>query len=439
MADSWTNRLRSAWNTFRSRDQVPYEFGASYGIRPDRARLTLGNERSAIAALYMRLALDVATPDWKHIKTNQSGRFQSEIKSSLNNCLTLEANLDQNAIAFKIDVVLSMFDEGCIAIVPVDADIDPQKSKAFRIDTMRVGHIVSWYPRHVKVRVWDDRPEEGNFKEIIVPKATTVIIENPFYTVMNEPNSTLKRLIRKLNLLDTADEDAVSGKMDLIIQLPYVVKHETKEAQAEKRRKDIEMQLTTSQYGIAYIDGTERITQLNRPIDNNLLAKIQDLRGELYGQMGLTKEIFEGTADESAMLTYYNGTINPILNAITLELTRKFLSKTARMQGQQVTFFRDPFKFVTVKDMAEIADKFTRNKIATSNEIRSVIGWIPSDDPSADKLENSNLNQPASADKLENSNLNQPASAELMEQPMEGGDTSYAPEPESGIDFEATL
>lgn len=425
MADSWTNRFRSAWNTFRRRDQVPYEFGASYGIRPDRARLTLGNERSAIAALYMRLALDVATPDWKHIKTNQSGRFQSEIKSSLNNCLTLEANLDQNAIAFKIDVVLSMFDEGCIAIVPVDADIDPQKSQAFRIDTMRVGHIVSWYPRHVKVRVWDDRPEEGNFKEIIVPKATTVIIENPFYTVMNEPNSTLKRLIRKLNLLDTADEDAVSGKMDLIIQLPYVVKHETKEAQAEKRRKDIEMQLTTSQYGIAYIDGTERITQLNRPIDNNLLAKIQDLRGELYGQMGLTKEIFEGTADESAMLTYYNGTINPILNAITLELTRKFLSKTARTQGQQVTFFRDPFKFVTVKDMAEIADKFTRNKIATSNEIRSVIGWIPSDDPSADKLENSNLNQPASA--------------ELMEQPMEGGDTSYAPEPESGIDFEATL
>ena len=309
--------------------------------------------------------------------------------------MTLEANVDQSAIAFKIDLALTLFDEGCIAVVPVDTNLDPLKTQSFQVQTMRVGRIIQWYPRHVKVRVWDDRPNQGNFKEIIVPKATTAIIENPLYTVMNEPNSTLKRLVRKLNLLDVADEDAVSGKLDLIIQLPYVVKHETKEQQADKRRKDIEMQLSSSKYGVAYIDGTERVTQLNRPVDNNLLAKIQDLRAELYGQLGLTEEIFKGTANEEAMLAYYSGTINPILTAIMTELSRKFITKTARTQGQRIEYFRDPFKFVTIANMAEIADKFTRNKIATSNEIRSVIGWIPSDDPSADKLENSNLNQPS--------------------------------------------
>ena len=395
MADSWTDKVRSAWNAFRKPEVVPYEYGASYGNRPDRVRLSLGNERSAIAALYLRLALDVATTDWKHIRVNQNGRFQEELNTSLNQCLTLEANVDQSAIAFKIDLALTLFDEGCIAVVPVDTNLDPLKTQSFQVQTMRVGRIIQWYPRHVKVRVWDDRPNQGNFKEIIVPKATTAIIENPLYTVMNEPNSTLKRLVRKLNLLDMADEDAVSGKLDLIIQLPYVVKHETKEQQADKRRKDIEMQLSSSKYGVAYIDGTERVTQLNRPVDNNLLAKIQDLRAELYGQLGLTEEIFKGTAKEEAMLAYYSGTINPILTAIMTELSRKFITKTARTQGQRIEYFRDPFKFVTIANMAEIADKFTRNKIATSNEIRSVIGWIPSDDPSADKLENSNLNQPA--------------------------------------------
>ena len=395
MVETFTDRLKHAWNAFSKRpDDSPesWEVGASYGLRPDRTRLTLGNERSAIAALYQRLALDVATADWRHVRLNQNGRFEGEVRSDLNNCLRVEANIDQSAIAMKLDIALSLFDEGVIAVVPVDTSINPRDSASYQIRTMRVGRITAWFPRKVRVRLYNDKL--GIFQEVSVDKDKTAIIENPFYTVMNEPNSTLKRLVRKLNLLDVADEDSVQGKLDMIIQLPYIVKHETRQEQADKRRKDIEMQLSSSKYGVAYIDGTERVTQLNRPVDNNLLAKIQDLRSELYAQLGLTEEIFKGTANEEAMLAYYNGTIAPILTAITEEITRKFLTKTARTQGQTVAFFRDPFKLVPVKDLAEIADKFTRNKIATSNEMRAVIGWLPSDDPSADKLENSNLNQP---------------------------------------------
>lgn len=397
MADTFGTRIKHAWNAFVQSDKEPFagpSVGASYGVRPDRVRLTLGNERSAIASLYLRLALDVASADWRHIRVDQNGRYQGDIPGPLSDCLTLEGNVDQSAFALKLDIALSMFDAGAIAVVPIDTTLNPKDSASYKINTMRVGRITNWYPRHVRVRLYDDRPNFGVFQEVTLPKDQVAIIENPFYTVMNEQNSTLKRLIRKLNLLDAVDEDGVQGKLDIIIQLPYTVKHETRQEQADKRRKDIEFQLSNSKYGVAYIDGTERITQLNRPVDNNLLAKIQDLRQDLYGQLGLTQEVIQGTADEKTMLAYYNGTIAPILTAIIEEFTRKFLTKTARSQGQRIRFFRDPFKLVPVEQLAEIADKFTRNKIATSNELRAVIGWAPSDDPSADKLENSNLNQP---------------------------------------------
>ena len=397
MADTFGTRIKHAWNAFVKPNKEAFAdppVGASYGVRPDRVRLTLGNERSAIASLYLRLALDVASADWRHIRVDQNGRYQGDIPGPLSDCLTLEGNVDQSAFALKLDIALSMFDAGAIAVVPVDTTLNPKDSTSYKINTMRVGRITNWYPRHVRVRLYDDRPNFGVFQEVTLPKDQVAIIENPFYTVMNEQNSTLKRLIRKLNLLDAVDEDGVQGKLDIIIQLPYTVKHETRQEQADKRRKDIEFQLSNSKYGVAYIDGTERITQLNRPVDNNLLAKIQDLRQDLYGQLGLTQEVIQGTADEKTMLAYYNGTIAPILTAIIEEFTRKFLTKTARSQGQRIRFFRDPFKLVPVEQLAEIADKFTRNKIATSNELRAVIGWVPSDDPSADKLENSNLNQP---------------------------------------------
>ena len=397
MADTFGTRIKHAWNAFVKPNKEAFAdppVGASYGVRPDRVRLTLGNERSAIASLYLRLALDVASADWRHIRVDQNGRYQGDIPGPLSDCLTLEGNVDQSAFALKLDIALSMFDAGAIAVVPVDTTLNPKDSASYKINTMRVGRITNWYPRHVRVRLYDDRPNFGVFQEVTLPKDQVAIIENPFYTVMNEQNSTLKRLIRKLNLLDAVDEDGVQGKLDIIIQLPYTVKHETRQEQADKRRKDIEFQLSNSKYGVAYIDGTERITQLNRPVDNNLLAKIQDLRQDLYGQLGLTQEVIQGTADEKTMLAYYNGTIAPILTAIIEEFTRKFLTKTARSQGQRIRFFRDPFKLVPVEQLAEIADKFTRNKIATSNELRAVIGWAPSDDPSADKLENSNLNQP---------------------------------------------
>ena len=397
MADTFGTRIKHAWNAFVKPNKEAFAdppVGASYGVRPDRVRLTLGNERSAIASLYLRLALDVASADWRHIRVDQNGRYQGDIPGPLSDCLTLEGNVDQSAFALKLDIALSMFDAGAIAVVPVDTTLNPKDSASYKINTMRVGRITNWYPRHVRVRLYDDRPNFGVFQEVTLPKDQVAIIENPFYTVMNEQNSTLKRLIRKLNLLDAVDEDGVQGKLDIIIQLPYTVKHETRQEQADKRRKDIEFQLSNSKYGVAYIDGTERITQLNRPVDNNLLAKIQDLRQDLYGQLGLTQEVIQGTADEKTMLAYYNGTIAPILTAIIEEFTRKFLTKTARSQGQRIRFFRDPFKLVPVGQLAEIADKFTRNKIATSNELRAVIGWAPSDDPSADKLENSNLNQP---------------------------------------------
>ena len=397
MADTFGTRIKHAWNAFVQPNKEPFagpSVGSSYGARPDRVRLTLGNERSAIASLYLRLALDVASADWRHIRVDQNGRYQGDVPGPLSDCLTLEGNVDQSAFALKLDIALSMFDAGAIAVVPVDTTLNPKDSASYKINTMRVGRITNWHPRHVRVRLYDDRPNFGVFQEVTLPKDQVAIIENPFYTVMNEQNSTLKRLIRKLNLLDAVDEDGVQGKLDIIIQLPYTVKHETRQEQADKRRKDIEFQLSNSKYGVAYIDGTERITQLNRPVDNNLLAKIQDLRQDLYGQLGLTQEVIQGTADEKTMLAYYNGTIAPILTAIIEEFTRKFLTKTARSQGQRIRFFRDPFKLVPVGQLAEIADKFTRNKIATSNELRAVIGWVPSDDPSADKLENSNLNQP---------------------------------------------
>lgn len=304
----------------------------------------------------------------------------------------MQANIDQSAFAFRLDVALTLFDEGCIAVVPVDASFVGNGIDIVDVQTLRVGRIVQWYPQKVKVRLYNE--SVGTFQEVVVDKRHTAIIENPLYSVMNEPNSTLKRLVRKLNLLDSADEDALSGKLDLIIQLPYVVKNETRIEQAGRRRKDIEMQLSGSKYGIAYVDGTEKITQLNRPVDNNLLAKIQDLRGELYGQLGLTEEVIKGNASESAMLVFHEKTVAPILTAICNEFTRKLINSQNRQQGQRIVYYRDPFKLVTLGDMAEIADKLTRNKVATSNELRGVMGWLPSDDPSADKLENSNIKQP---------------------------------------------
>lgn len=387
-------RLQHAWNAFFSRDPTKpedytYSYGSSY--RPDRVRLTRGNERSIINAVYNRIAIDVSQINIFHCRVNDNGKFVEQIDSALNNCLTLEANKDQTSRSLMMDIVMSMFDEGVVAVVPVDTDINPIDA-SYKIITLRTGRIVEWYPDKVKVNIYDDR--DGQKKDIILPKKMVAIIENPLYSVMNEPNSTLQRLIRKLNLLDLVDEQTSSGKLDLIIKLPYLVKGERKEQQAEKRRKDIEEQLTGSKYGIAYVDATENITQLNRPLENNLLSQIEYLTKLLYSQLGITEEIFSGTADEVTMLNYYNRTIEPIMSAICLEFKRKWLTKTARTQKQSIEFFRDPFKLVPVSQIAEIADKFTRNEIMTSNEIRSVIGMKPSDDPKADQLINSNLNQP---------------------------------------------
>ena len=397
MGMSFGSRLKHAWNAFTGTDYTTYQDGGpGYSSRPDRIRLTKGNERSIITSVYNRIALDVAALNVQHIRLDENGRFLSVIQDGLNTCLTVEANIDQTARAFIQDIVVSMLDEGCVAIVPVDTTYDPSVTGSYDIQTMRVGKILDWYPQHVRVRLYNERT--GAKENILVPKSTVAIVENPLYAVVNEPNSTMQRLIRKLNLLDVIDEQSGSGKLDLIIQLPYVIKTEARRQQAENRRKDIEAQLSGTKYGIAYADGTERITQLNRSVNNNLMSQIEYLTSMLYSQLGITQSILDGTADEKTMLNYNNRTIEPIISAIVDEMKRKFLTKTARSQSQSISFFRDPFKLVPVNDIAEIADKFTRNEIMTSNEIRQVIGMKPSDDPRADELRNKNLSAPSESE-----------------------------------------
>ena len=389
-----SDRLQHAWNAFMNRDPTfAYpNIGTSYSVRPDRPRFTRGNEKSIVTSVYNRIALDVSANNIQHVRLDDNGRFKEQLDTPLNRCLTLSANTDQTGRAFIQDAVMSMLDEGCVAIVPIETSIDPAISDSYEIYTMRTAKIVEWYPQHVKIRAYNELI--GRQEEKIVPKKMVAIVENPLYAVINEPNSTMQRLVRKLSLLDVTDEQTASGKLDLIIQLPYVIKTEARRQQAEERRKNIEMQLAGSKYGIAYTDGTERITQLNRSLENNLMKQIEYLTSMLYSQLGITQTILDGTADEKTMLNYYSRTIEPIVSAIVDEMKRKFLTKTARSQKQTISFFRDPFKLVPVNDIAEIADKFTRNEIMTSNEIRQVIGMKPSDDPKADMLINSNLNQP---------------------------------------------
>lgn len=393
---SIVDRLAHAWNAFVDTDKndyMPQNFAsASYGYRPDRTRSITSNERSMLNSVVNRIAIDVAAADIRHVRLDDNARYLETIPSGLNTCLTLESNIDQGARAFKQDTAYSMLDKGVIALVPVDTSMNPEVTGGYDIQTMRVGEIVRWYPQHVRVSLWNDRL--GRRQEVTLAKTAVAIIENPLYQVMNEPNSTLKRLTRKLNLLDAIDEQSGSGKLDMIIQLPYVIKSEARRQQAEQRRSDIEDQLRGSQYGIAYTDGTERITQLNRPVENNLMKQIEYLTTMLYGQLGITEEVINGTADERVMLNYYNRTIDPILVAITESMKRSFLTKTARTQKQSIEYFRDPFKLVAVGDIAEIADKFTRNEILSSNEIRGIIGFKPSGDPKADQLVNSNMPQP---------------------------------------------
>lgn len=387
-------RIKNAWNVFTSRDPteqpVFHDYGISYGYRPDRIRLTRGNERSIVNAVYNRIAIDVASIDVKHVKTDENDVFIEEIDSFLNDILQTEANIDQTGRNLMIDAVMSLLDEGVIAIVPVDIDED-EETDSFDVLSLRVAKIIQWYPEHVKVRVYDEKT--GYKRDIVINKRSVCIVENPFYSVMNEPNSTLQRLIRKLNLLDAIDEQTGSGKLDIIIQLPYVIKTEARKKQAEDRRKDIEAQLAGSKYGIAYTDGTERITQLNRPAENNLLTQIEYLTSMLYSQLGITEEVLNGTADEKTMLNYYNRTIEPIMSAIIDEMKRKLLTWNARKEGQSIKFFRNPFKLVPVTEMAEIADKFGRNEILTPNEIRGIVGFKPSDDPQANELRNRNISQ----------------------------------------------
>ena len=392
MSLNLSTRLAHAWNAFTSRDPTQYIItGPGYSSRPDRPRLRRGNEKSIATSIFNRIALDVSSVNIKHCRLDKNGRYVEDIDSGLNNCLNLEANKDQTGRAFIQDVVLSMLDEGCVALVPVETTIDPKSSNSYQIDSMRTGKITEWYPDMVRVRLYNDRT--GEKEEILLPKSQVAIIENPLYAVVNEYNSTMQRLIRKLSLLDVTDEQTASGKLDLIIQLPYVIKTETRRAQVERRRKDIIEQLAGSQYGIAYTDGTEKITQLNRSLENNLLKQVEYLTNMVYSQLGITQSVLDGTADEKTMLNYTNRTVEPIISAIVDELKRKFLTKTARSQLQSIVYFRDPFRLVPVNDIAEIADKFTRNEIMTSNEIRQIVGMQPSKDPKADKLVNSNISQ----------------------------------------------
>lgn len=394
MEMSITDRMKHAFNAFMNRDPTAYynrNLGSSYSIRPDRPRLSRGNERSIITAIFNRIAMDVAAINIMHCRLDENNRFIEKIDSGLNNCLNLEANVDQSGRAFIQDAVMSMLDEGVVALVPVDTDLNPANTDSYDILTMRTGKILEWYPAHVKVRLYNDRT--GEKEDLMLAKRDVAIIENPLFAIVNEPNSTMQRLMRKLSLLDVTDEQTASGKLDLIIQLPYVVKSEARREQANQRRKDIEQQLAEGKYGIAYTDGTEKITQLNRSVENNLMKQVEYLTNMVYSQIGITQSVLDGTADEKTMLNYNNRTIEPIVSAIVDELKRKFLTKTARTQLQSVSFFRDPFRLVPVNDIAEIADKFTRNEIMTSNEIRQIVGMKPSDDPKADQLVNSNISQ----------------------------------------------
>lgn len=390
---NFSQRLQHAWNAFRNNRDPTAQAVVSAGSydRPDRRRRRIFADKSIVTAIENRIAIDVASVVIQHVRTDQNGRYKETIKSNLNALFSVEANADQTGRAFVQDIVQSMFDEGVVAVVPVDTTLNPLQTGGFDVDTARVAKITQWYPQHVVCEVYNDKT--GKKEELLLPKKVVLIIENPLYSVMNEPNSTLQRLIRKLNLLDSIDEQTSSGKLDLIIQLPYIIKTDARRKQAEQRRKDIEMQLSGSKYGIAYTDGTERITQLNRSVENNLLNQIEYLTKTLYSQLGFTEEVFNGTADEKTMLNYNNRTIEPILSEIVDEIKRKWLTKTARSQGQSIMFFKDPFKLVPVEKIADIADKFTRNEILSSNELRGIVGFKPVDDPKADELRNANLNQ----------------------------------------------
>lgn len=414
MEESFGSRLKHAWNVFVNGDTAGYyrENGPSSYYRPDRPRLTRGNERSIVTSVYNRIAMDAAAVNIMHVRLDENGRYIETIDSGLNNCLTLEASTDQTGRAFIQDAVLSMLDEGCVALVPVETDSNPENG-TFSVNTIRTGKIVQWFPKSVRVQLYNERT--GKKEEVTVPKKTVAIVENPLYAVMNEPNSTLQRLIRKLNLLDAVDEQSSAGKLDLIIQLPYVIKTEARRQQAENRRKDIVDQLAGSKYGIAYTDSTEHITQLNRPIENNLMKQIEYLTEQLFSQLGVTQSILDGTADEKTMLNYSNRLIEPIVSALVDEMKRKFLTKTARSQKQSIMFFRDPFKLVPVNDLAEIADKFTRNEIMTSNEFRQIVGMKPSKDPKADELRNKNLNEASEESKT-------PVPAKQSEEGIQNGD-----------------
>lgn len=395
-------QLKHAWNAFTNQDDslrgYNRDWGGSYSIRPDRVRVRVSNERSIISALYTRLSVDVASIDIRHVRLDDQDRYVDDIDSGLNNCLNVEANIDQSGRAFVQDMALTLFNEGCIAIVPVDTSVNPKGAGSVDIQTLRVGRITQWYPRHVRIDLYND--QTGRREEIMLEKSFVAIVENPLYNTMNEPNSTLQRLIHKLNLLDSIDEQSGSGKLDMIIQLPYVIKTQARRELAEQRRKDIEFQLKGSQYGIAYTDGTEKVIQLNRPAENNLLSQVEYLTTMVYSQLGVTPAVMDGTADEAAMLNYINRTVEPVLGAFADEFKRKFLTKTARTQRQSIMYFRDPFKLVPMAQLAELADKFTRNEIVSSNEFRGFIGMRPSKDPKADELRNSNmpapLDQPAS-------------------------------------------
>lgn len=419
-------RLQHGWNAFRGRDRPAYNSYAGYGMgdyrRPDKVYLKVSNERSLVTAIYNRIAMDVAANEIEHVRLDYNGRYLETIHDGLNNCLTLEANLDQTSRAFYQDAVLSMFDEGVVAIVPVDTTIDPSKSASYDIQSMRVAKITEWYPEHVKVKVYNEHT--GKKEELVLPKRIVAIVENPFYAVMNEANSTLQRLIRKLSMLDAIDEQSAAGKLDLIIQLPYVIKSAARKEQAEQRRKDIEMQLSGTKYGIAYTDGTERITQLSRPLENNLMSQIEYLMTTLYSQLGITPEILNGTADERTMLNYNSRVIEPILSAFTEEMKRKFLTKTARTQGHSIIFNHDPFKLTPINNIAEIADTFTRNEILSPNELRAIIGFKPVDNEQADELRNRNINQ--NSDSLPPANVYD----EQAENPegVEGEEEGYYPE-----------
>lgn len=393
MGNSFGERLRHAWNAFNGNQQIQYrDIGSSYSYRPDRVRLSCRNERSIVTSIYNHIAMDVAAIKIRHVYTDDDGNFVSFINSGLDNCLSFEANIDESGRSFIQDVVLSMLDEGVVAIVPIDTDIDPDITKGYDVLSMRTGQIIDWYPRHVRVRVYDDRT--GQKRDVLMAKSNVAIVENPLYSVVNEPNSTMQRLIRKLVLLDAIDEQSGSGKLDLIIQLPYVVKSDARKKQAEERRADIEQQLTGSKYGIAYTDGTEHITQLNRPVENNLMKQIEYLTSMLYSQLGINQSVLDGTADDKAMTNYYARTCEPIVSAIVDSLKRTFLSKTARTRKQSIMYFRDPFSLVPLSKLSELADKLTRNEIMSSNEIRQKIGLKPSNDPDADKLKNKNISHP---------------------------------------------